>query len=237
MDIYLKHPDHLDGQYYLLNKDFFAINDREGPGGYSDTGMCCEYYIIQKIKENKEGYFDFSKSLIDIGAEDGNYAMLLDFNKNYCFEPNKRMCCLIYTNMYLRDKIKNTEVYNVALSDENNKTIVFNGFSEKSSPVYEYCKRDDEQILITRTLDSFDIKNVGLIKTDTEGFDYFILKGGIGTIKESDYPPILFENWDTEFWHGYTKEQHDRINNFLKSLGYTILEYWGDDETHLAVKL
>lgn len=234
MDLYLKDEGHLNGEFFVTSEKFFAITDRNP----NIQGLCEEYSIIEKIRKNEEGFFDFSKTLIDVGSEDGNYAILLDFDKNYCFEPNKRMCCLIYTNMYLKDKVKNTEVFNLALGEKENDFAVFNGFAEKGSNVYEESMSRGEngvEIVKKTTLDSFNIKNVGLIKVDTEGFDYFVLKGGIHTIIENDYPPILFECWNVGHL-GMTQEDHDRMFNFLTSIGYTIIEHWGDMETHLAIK-
>lgn len=235
MNLYLKNKDYLNGEYFVTSGDFFAITDRHP----SMHGLCEEYEIIEKIRNNEDGFFDFSKSLIDIGAEDGNYSMLLDFDKNYCFEPNKRMCCLIYTNMYLKDKVKNTEVFNVALGEKENDFAIFNGFTEKGSNLYETTMSRAEngiEVVPKTTLDSFNIRNVGLIKVDTEGFDYFVLKGGVHTIIENNYPPILFENWNIGLF-GQTKEAHDRLFDFLGSIGYTIFEHWGDHETHLSVKM
>lgn len=234
MDLYLKDKNYLNGEFFVTPGDrCFAITDRVP----FFPGLCEEYEIIEKIRKNEDGFFDFSKSLIDIGAEDGNYSMLLDFDKNYCFEPNKTMCCLIYTNMYLKNKVENTEVYNIGLGDKDNDYMIFNGFSEKGSGVYDKIPRDyyGVKIVDKMTLDSFNIRNVGLIKTDTEGFDFLVLKGGIHTIVENDYPPILFECWDVGNL-GMTQEYHDKLFSFLKCLGYTIYEHWGDVETHLAIK-
>lgn len=235
MDLFLKDKEHLNGDYFVVNDSFFAISDRTK----SFTGMCEEYSIIEKIRKNEDGFFDFSKSLIDVGSEDGCYAMLLDFNKNYCFEPNKRMCCLIHANMYLKDKVTNTFVYNVGLGDKDNDFMVFNGFAEKGSTIFEpsmdRCENGIE-VVNKMTLDSYNIKDVGLIKTDTEGFDYFVLKGGIKTIFENDFPPILFECWHVGSW-GQTQENYDRLLSFLIGIGYdSIFMNWGDNETHLAVK-
>jgi FkbM family methyltransferase len=233
MNLNFKGNDYMK-QTHIISDEHFAITDRHPFAPF----YCEEYEIIQRIKENKYGFFDFSKALIDVGAEDGNYAMLLDFDKNYCFEPNKRMCCLIYTNMYLKDKVYNTEVYNVALGEKNNEKIIFNGFSEKGGGYYEETMNRCEngvQEMSKVTLDSFNIKNVGLIKTDTEGFDLQVLKGAMRTIIDNDYPPILFENWPVGVC-GQTEESEKTIFNFLTSIGYVILKNWGDHETHLAIK-
>lgn len=233
MNLHLKHPNSKNGEFFLVEDSFWVINDRRP----DVKGICEEEETIEKIKRNENGWFDFNKSFIDIGAEDGNYAMLLDFDKNYCFEPNKSMCCLIYTNMYMKNKVNNTEVYNLALGEKEGENIIFNGWSEIGSPLFKNCIREEEHVIQKTTLDSFNLKNIGFIKTDTEGFDLQVLKGGLKTIIDNNYPPILFENWDVGFWDGWTKEKHDMLNNFLTSIGYTIFPYWGNLETHLAVKI
>ena len=96
MELYFRHPGKLRSEYTKTENKLFAIcHYQPGP---AIQGMCWEYDIIQKINRNEEGYFDFSKNLIDIGSEDGGYAIYCNFNKNYCFEPNRQMCCLIWTN-------------------------------------------------------------------------------------------------------------------------------------------
>ncbi len=238
MELYFKHPGQLNGYYSKTNNNLFAICPyNPGPTVH---GMCWEYDIIQKINRNEEGYFDFSKNLIDIGSEDGGYAIYCNFNKNYCFEPNRQMCCLIWTNMYLHDKVHNTEVYNVFLGDKEDE-IMFNGFSSEGCVNYAVRARQTPMKIKQHLLDEYNIQNVGLLKTDTEGFDYFVLKGGINTIINSNYPPILFENWPIGYREGsnivWTKEDYNKIVNFLNELGYTIFHNWaGDNMTHLAVK-
>lgn len=226
----IKYPDqHNNGEYYWIGEDALA-KDTE------DIHYFAELDIIDKIKENKEGYFDFNKNLIDIGACFGGYSMLLDFKHNYCFEPNKKYMCLMYTNMYIKDKVNNTDVYNCCLSDTES-VIKYNGFC------CEGCNSSDESRtdlygemhnMQAKTLDSFNILNVGFIKIDIEGFEEKALRGGVGTIIRNNYPPILFECWDVGYY-GMTQERRDSLFNFLKELGYEILEYWGDFETHLAI--
>lgn len=240
MDLFLKNEEYLNGEYFVTSEDYFAVCNYTP----TVTGLCWEYDIIEKINRNEEGYFDFSKGIIDIGAEDGGYAIFCNFDKGYCFEPNKQMCALIWTNMYLKNKINDIEVYNVFLGDKD-ENIKFDGFSSekiKDDACYlEFGKtgggsRGGVVDVKQHLLDEYNIKNVGLIKTDTEGFDYFVLKGGIETIKNNNYPPIIFENWDVGEY-GWSQENHDRLDNFIESLGYTIFKKWGSDDTHLAVKL
>lgn len=183
---------------------------------------CWEVDIINRIKENKDFYFDFSKNLIDIGAGCGEYCSILNFENNYVFEPDKEMIWICQANLVNKNKIKNSYTYQVALSDTNEEIQIF------TNGTYEYTN------VIPKTLDSFNIQNVGLIKIDVEGFEEKVIRGGLMTIISNSYPPILFECWDVGVF-GMSQEKHDSLFNLLKILGYEIFEYWGDFETHLAV--
>ena len=226
-----KYPEqHNTGEYYYFESEAL-IKDTD-----LDVKYFSEFLIIDRIKENEEGYFDFNKSLVDIGAHLGGYTMLLNFKHNYCFEPNKKVLCLLYANTYLKDKVDNTDIYNCCLSDIEGD-INYNGFccEGSGSPDEKKIELFGEMHKTTaKTLDSFTIENVGLIKIDVEGFEEKVIRGGLGTILRNNYPPILFECWDVGHYN-MTQEKRDSLFNLLKSLGYEIFEYWGDFETHLAV--
>jgi len=216
--------DNIPNYMYLSKNNGGLIKD--------NLELCyfAEYDIIKRIRENAEGYFDFSKNLIDIGACYGAYSMLLDFKHNYCFEGNKSKCCLIYANMWLRDKVDNTDVYCTLLSDKQ-EMLGYNGFS-----CYDYCDyiAGTYSSTPTRMLDDFPTNNVGFIKIDVEGMEEKVLRGGVGTIVRNNYPPILFECWPVGT-NGMTTERRNNLFNFLRGLGYEILEEWGQFDTHLAV--
>ena len=219
----------IPAEFYIIPDKAFLVSER-----CLGVNYCEEYDIIKKIQKNEEGFFDFSKNLIDVGADDGNYTVLLDFNYNYCFEPNKKASCLLYTNMYLKNKVNNTNVYQYALGDETGK-IKFDGFHVESTECFNKDEYFSELYEVEiKTLDSFNFKNVGFIKIDVEGFEEKVIRGGLMTIISNNYPPILFECWDVGSF-GMTQEKHDDLFNLLKLLGYEIFEYWGDFETHLAV--
>ena len=118
---------------------------------------CYEADIIEDISRNKEGYFDFSKGMIDIGAAIGEYAANLDFNKIYVFEPDKKLLWTCQANLVNADTEDQAETFQVTLSDkEGEDTIFVNGVEEfRKVPV--------------KTLDSFNLKDIGFIKIDVEG--------------------------------------------------------------------
>lgn len=221
----------IPAEFYIIPEEAFLISELCLGANY-----CEEYDIIKKIQKNEENFFDFSKNLIDIGAGDGNYSILLDFNHNYCFEPGKKVSCLLYANMYLKNKVENTEVYNVALGEAEGK-IKFNGFVCEGTGSPDELRTDlygEMHEIQAKTLDSFNIQNVGFIKIDVEGFEEKVIRGGLITIISNNYPPILFECWDVGHYN-MTQEKHDSLFNLLKMLGYEIFEHWGDYETHLAI--
>lgn len=195
-------------------------------------GVCWEIWIIQKILNNEEGFFDFSKNLVDIGACLGEYCWLLPFNHAYAFEPNKTSLYRMHTNLVLHDRVDSVDTFNCILSDKD-ETVKFDGFCTNVGDQEGYNSTIATEYK-TRTLDEFGLDNIGLIKIDVEGMEERVLKGGIGTIIRNNYPPILFECFDVDLW-GMTQEKHDNLFNFLQSFGYEILEHWGDFETHLAI--
>ena len=198
---------------------------------------CCEVNIINKIRFNDNGYFDFSKNMIDIGSEYGVYSFILDFNHHYMFEGNKEKCVVSEFNMLLHHKLDKTNCYNVLLSNKV-ENIKYDGFSTtytlNTSTNGVDFDNDNANDVQTYTLDSFNLDNIGFIKVDVECMEYQVLSGGIGTIIRNNYPPILFELWDIGY-NDMTEEIHNRLVNFLEKLGYEILWKWGDEETHLAI--
>ena len=194
--------------------------------------LCWEVWIIQEIERNTKGYFDFSKNLVDIGAGVGEYSWTLPFKHAYAFEPNKTMIYKLHANAVLYDKVNDIDTYQCLLSDKVEE-VNFDGFFTDDGG-YELYNNENSLKIKTTTLDTFNLDNIGLIKIDVEGMEEKVLRGGIGTIIRNNYPPILFECWEVGTC-GMTQEKHDKLFDYIKSLGYEIFEFWGDSETHLAI--
>ena len=228
MSLYSK--KYCDTEKSLKDNFLFTEESLQVLKGYTSAYKnfyCYEADIIEDISRNKEGYFDFSKGMIDVGAAIGEYAANLDFNKIYVFEPDKKLLWTCQANLVNADKEDKAETFQVALSDkEGEDTIFVNGVEEfRKVPV--------------KTLDSFNLKDIGFIKIDVEGFEEKVIRGRLLTIISNNYPPILFECWRAgqaaQDGTVFTQEKRDSLFNLLRTLGYEILECWGNIDTHLAV--
>lgn len=219
----------------LLPNDGYAMNYPERIFIDDNELYCWEANTIIKINRNEEEYFDFSKSMIDIGSHVGTFSFATEFNHYHMFDGNRENCVLAEFNMLLHGKLDKCDVHNVLLSDKV-ECIDYDGFnteytSKINSNVFDKKNSKKAQCL---TLDSFDLNNIGFIKVDVEGMEYQVLKGGLGTIIRNNYPSILFELWNVGYF-GMTQETHNQMVNFLEGLGYEIKWQWGDWETHLAI--
>lgn len=68
-------------------------------------------------------------------------------------------------------------------------------------------------------LDSLNLEtSPALIKIDAEGFELNVLKGGGKFLEKFNYPPIMFEAWDLEWF----KSDKAKLLKFLDYLGYEI---------------
>jgi FkbM family methyltransferase len=75
-----------------------------------------------------------------------------------------------------------------------------------------------------KTLDSYNFVNIGFIKIDVENNELQVLKSSINTLKNSNYPKILFE----------MNEYNSELIEFLISLKYYITNLINCSNMYLA---
>lgn len=163
-------------------------------------GKCGMDYIknINQIK---------NKSIIDAGAYIGDTAIILsDYTDKsvYSFEPFLQNYNAMLRTIELNKK-SNIVPVNMALGDENKEIGMDAGIGAGSGMSIKNANESDLNCIENKvkmiTLDSYVKENnieVGLIKTDLEGFEQPFLKGAINTIKEQK--PVLI----ISIYHNYS---------------------------------
>jgi FkbM family methyltransferase len=193
---------------------------------YADNGLF-EKYLISWAAQ----FCHSEKVMLDIGAHSGTYTVSL---ANYCkhvysFEPQRLTYYSLCGSVALSN-LKNVTCYQFGLGSEDQvgkKTlnIVSHDGGGSTLHVNNLPVLQTEEIEI-RTLDSFDMDNVGFIKIDVEENELQVLRSGMNTLIRSGYPPILFE------MNAYNHELCD----FLRGLGYAVMNVQNCANMYLATK-
>lgn len=174
-----------------------------------------EYYSrnlprIAKYIEDK--YTEYS--IIDIGANIGDTIALLRSEKVnqqiYCIEGDSEYYELLTQNAGLFSQV---ELYKYFLGEETTKASFEIDKSEGTAKLNTISSNSIELKKLDDIVQKHQLKNVKLLKIDTDGFDLKILRGGMNLIIEQK--PILFFEFDAVF----LKEQDDFGPTIFKRLG------------------
>ena len=154
---------------------------------------------------------------VDVGSRQGYFALNLeeDFKKIYCFDfRDKRKEFKMNVKNY--DKF----VYEVVGIGDSNR------ITHTNSTRVGRIKERGNVVVPIKTLDSFNIIDIGFIKYDVEGFETKAILGSMETIKKS-WPVIIVE------------QNRGNLNavDLLKSIGYECLgAYQPRDMDFLLIK-
>lgn len=163
---------------------------------------------------------------IDVGTWVGDSTSIIadKFSTVIGFEadPDVFECC----NKNL-ENIKNIFLYNIALSDSEEIKTLYIGDSTFSAWVNTL---DNDQLLIkhkiekkihTKTLDSFNFKNIDFLKIDIDSHEGYLLKGSFNFFKENS-PTVLIE-YKPRVLTRQNASMPDPIESLIK-IGYAIKE-------------
>jgi FkbM family methyltransferase len=194
---------------------------------YIDNGLF-EKNLIEWCKQ----FCNKDKNILDIGAHSGTYTIsLADYCKHvYSFEPQKMTYYSLCGGVALSN-ITNVTCINVGLGSEeqvgikNLNIISLDGGGSTLHNDNNNTILKIEEIEI-RTLDSFNIDNIGFIKIDVEDNELQVLMYSQNTLKKSNYPTILFE----------MNNENINLINFLQSLKYDIIKINNCNNMFLATR-
>ena len=201
-------------------------------------------YFTQKaiFKKIKTILRDKINTVIDVGAHEGEFA--LNFNKKFktekiiSFEPNSKVFKILKRNIF---KYKNMHAINFGVGSKEEKKMLNINTESSSSTLNElsteskYYKKkfflinlfkgkiikDRLEINIIK-LDDFiyqnKISSIDLLKIDTEGFEFDVLKGANNNLKlikaiyfEHHFDNMIIKNYTLSNIHDYLVQ-----NNFKK---------------------
>lgn len=188
-----------------------------------------------------------SGSIVDVGANIGTVAIpLARFQPKYtvyAYEVQPQVYYQLCGAVALND-LDNVQPHNFGLSDLQSSFAVqmpdyarapnVGAFSlsalvnEKSPEVQPLQAR--REMVKMRVMDlQYYPDVVRLIKIDVEGMELEVLRGGYDTIRQHNYPPIVFECWRNYDWYKGKAEVTDK---FLTDLGYKL---WSSGRMTIAL--
>lgn len=199
---------------------------------WEDSSITLFYNLINKEDE---------VNIIDIGAGIGLYSLYAKFLPKatfYSFEPTKETFRLLNDNLKLNN-INNVKTFELALSNEKTeKTLnickAWYGLNTLGDNPLRF-DNIEKSIVNTDTIDNLfydkEIK-VDFIKIDTEGYELYILQGGIKTIDK--YKPIIQLEYNITNMKQCNVEEQELLD-FIESIDYCIINKH-DEEYFIAHK-
>ncbi len=136
------------------------------------------------------------KIALDIGANKGVWAYSLSklCREVHAFEPNPKIYSILE-----RGRAANVHTYSIALSNQTGEAEfrvprTTGGYSNQGGSL-STVKVPDNFMAVpieTRRLDDMDLRDIGFMKLDVEGFEMAVLEGGTKAIAR-DRPVLLIE--------------------------------------------
>ncbi len=177
-------------------------------------------FIIDRCKN--------SKFFIDIGANVG--AITIPIAKKLqnisiiCVEAAPNIYSYLERNVR-ENRSKNVSLINKAVSEIANKEVPFYSPEDKygkgsMSPVFTKKKTMVHTTTLTEIVSAVNISEIGLIKVDVEGHEYFVFLGGKEVLQLESAPDILFEFVDWAEKLAGLKE--GAAQDLLKAYGYKL---------------
>ncbi|MCP4179489.1 MAG: FkbM family methyltransferase [bacterium] len=209
--------DSLIKAFVVVDLTDWSCRDHYFTGRYFDR---LNPLLIKRILSNGGTY-------IDVGANRGLHTLfaanVLKKNKGkvFTFEPNPDIYKIINTHLLINN-VKNCKTFNMGLSDK--KEILSLKIPSNTGNASFISQIDSEKNVIdvnVNTMDSalkdVNLSNPVLIKIDTEGFEYNVLKGMEKILKN---PKVNIICEVTDEWLRKTGSSALQLFNFMKKRGY-----------------
>jgi FkbM family methyltransferase len=164
--------------------------------------------------------------VVDVGANIGAYCLEIAVRfpecKIYAFDPVVPTSKELEGNIALNG-FTNIESYRIGLgnkeceieAEDPDVTGSYGCVTLTNKVQHILCQKT--AIYKIRTLDSFNLSDVSLIKIDVEGMELEVIEGAVDTINRCS-PMLIFEAWRTDWF----AEHRTKVMQFVESLGYSL---------------
>lgn len=158
---------------------------------------------------------------IDIGAHVGFWSFYLckNFEMVHAFEPVKAFRDCFNLNV----KAKNIKLYDCALGKED--SFISMEIDQSNSGKTHIKNQDTTNKIPIKKLDDFNFTKIDIIKIDVEGYEEFVILGGLETLKKNR-PLIIIEQKSGSDRYGL--EKYGAIKQ-LESIGAKVIDRVVDD--------
>ena len=214
------------GNQYLVFKGRDLISNAVRQQGYEVEVFALSHKILEKHQDGV---------VLDIGANMGTFTIPLAKRNPHLtfhsFEAQRIIYYQLCANTFING-LNNVHCHHRGLSDKRgrlqlvvpdyaNETNIgaFSIDEETRKNDYECPTQGATESIILSPLDDGEHKNVRLMKIDVEGHELEVLKGAKKTLKENNYPPIIFEAWN---WKPWFEPKRKELFNYINNLGYEI---------------
>lgn len=224
---------------YPMNKNVFVTNETVllTPKTFYPNGQIWEFNEIDLFFSKVLSHPNKAPIIVDIGAQTGLYTLFASFVPDasfYSYEPFVPCYNELNKNIALNN-ITNVKTFNIAISDKTEKKMlkvpVHKGLSTFGDNPLRFQDYKEVEVECDTLDNIFYEKNipVDFIKCDTEGWEYFVLLGGLKTIEK--YHPVL----QLEYHHtnmsqcGINKQDFDKL---IEKIGYVCTVDSGEEHIY-----
>jgi FkbM family methyltransferase len=184
--------------------------------------------------------------VLDIGANLGTFCLPLarkvPKHTYHAFEPQRIVYYQLCGNAFING-LDNVHCHSFGLSNRRDVLLLevpdyatetnigaFSVDKQVRENEYECPTKGATESIVLFPLDEGEHRNIRLVKIDVEGHELEVLKGAKKTLKDNNYPPIIFEAWTWKPWY---QEKRKQVFDYLQSYGYEIKEM---GQNNLAIR-
>jgi FkbM family methyltransferase len=216
------------GNQYLVFKGKDLISNAIKQQGYEVEVFALSHKILEKYQNGV---------VLDIGANMGTFTIPLAKRNPHLtfhsFETQRIIYYQLCANTFING-LNNVHCHHFGLSNKRQQMCLvvpdyatetnigaFSVDEETRKNEYECPTKGATENIALFPLDEGEHRNIRLMKIDVEGHELEVLKGARKTIKDNNYPPIIFEAWN---WKPWFEPKRKELFAYLKDLGYEITE-------------